>query len=292
MSLSGGESRKLTSAEEGVARFAWSHNGKRIAFVASEPKTEAMKERQKLYGDVTIEDEATNPAHLHVITVDDGVSKRLTSGTFVVGAFDWSPDDREIAFDFTQSTDPSFGVTSNISVVDTDSATVRALVNQDGPDGDPRYSPDGKLIAFATAMQEVASFYYRNGKIATIPAAGGTITPITSAFDEDPRLVAWTRNGIFLAANQKTEAGLFKVEPAGKTVARVPLERAIAPGSRSARTGRISPSSEAPPASTRKCSPARRPEGPRRSCRMWAATSPPSPSGRAKWFHGRARMEP
>lgn len=230
MSLSGGESRKLTSAEEGVSRFAWSHDGKRIAFVASDPKTEAMKERQKLYGDVTIEDEATNPAHLHVITVDDSASKRLTSGTFVVGAFDWSPDDREIAFDFTQSTDPSFGVTSNISVVDTDSATVRPLVNQDGPDGDPRYSPDGKLIAFATAMQEVASFYYRNGKVATIPAAGGTITPITSAFDEDPRLVAWTRNGIFLAANLKTEAGLFKVEPAGKTVARVPLESPIATG--------------------------------------------------------------
>ncbi len=48
-------------------------------------------------------------------------------------------------------------------------------------------------ITFATAMQEVASFYYRNGKIATIPAAGGTITPITSAFDEDPRLVAWNQ---------------------------------------------------------------------------------------------------
>jgi dipeptidyl aminopeptidase/acylaminoacyl peptidase len=230
MSLSGGEARKLTSVEEGVARFAWSHDGKRIAFVASDPKTEAMKERQKLYGEVTIEDEATNPAHLHVIEVEGGVAKRLTSGTFVVGAFDWSPDDREIAFDFTQSTDPSFGDTSNISVVDTGSATVRPLVSQEGPDGDPHYSPDGKQIAFATAMREVASFYYRNGKVATIPAGGGTITPITAAFDEDPRLVAWNRNGIFLAANQKTEAGLFKVDPAGKAVARVPLERPIATG--------------------------------------------------------------
>ena len=230
MSLSGGEARKLTSAEEGVSRFGYSHDGKRIAFVASDPKTEAMKERQKLYGDVTIEDEATNPAHLHVIEVESGVTKRLTSGTFVVGAFDWSPDDREIAFDFTQSTDPSFSVTSNISVVDAASATVRPLVSQDGPDGDPHYSPDGRQIAFATAMQEVASYYYRNGKVATIPAAGGTITPITASFDEDPRLVAWTRNGIFLAANQKTEAGLFKVDPAGKAVARVPLDRPIATG--------------------------------------------------------------
>src|SRR6185369_16425279 len=86
MDLSGGESRKLTSEEEGVSRFAWSHDGKRIAFVASDAKTEAMKERQKLYGDVTIEDEATNPAHLHVINVGSGVTKRLTEGTFVVGS--------------------------------------------------------------------------------------------------------------------------------------------------------------------------------------------------------------
>lgn len=230
VSLSGGESRKLTSAEEGVSRFAYSHDGKRIAFVASDPKTEAMKERQKLYGEVTIEDEATHPAHLHVIGGDGGESKRLTSGTFVVGSFDWSPDDREIAFDFSQSADPSFSATSNISVVDTDTATVRPLVTQNGPDGDPRYSPDGKQIAFATAMGEVASFFYKNGRIATIPARGGAITAVASSLDEDPQLVAWNRSGIFLAANQKTEAGLFRVDPATKAVARIPLERPIASG--------------------------------------------------------------
>ena len=230
MSLSGGESRKLTSAEEGVSRFAYSHDGKRIAFVASDPKTEAMKDRQKLYGEVTIEDEATNPAHLHVIGVLSETTKRLTSGTFVVGSFDWSPDDREIAFDFSQSTDPSFGVTSNLSVVDADTAMVRPLVTQDGPDESPRYSPDGQQIAFTTAMQEVAAFYYKNRKVATIPARGGAITVLAATFDEDPQLVAWNKGGIFLAANQKTEAGLFTIDPAAKTVARIPLERPIAAG--------------------------------------------------------------
>jgi len=60
--LSGGESRKLTASEEGVVRFAWSRDGNRIAFVAQDPKTDAKKERQKKYGEVTIEDEATAPA--------------------------------------------------------------------------------------------------------------------------------------------------------------------------------------------------------------------------------------
>lgn len=230
MSVAGGESRKLTSAEEGVSRFAWSHDGKRIAFVASDPKTEAMKEKQKLYGEVTVEDEATNPAHLHVIEVESDATKRLTSGTFVVGAFDWSPDDHEIAFDFTQSTDPAFSVTSNISVVDAETATVRTLVSQEGPDGSPRYSPDGQQIVFATAMQDVTSFFYRNGKLAVIPAKGGAIAVISGAFDEDPRIVAWNRAGLFVASSQKTEVGLFKVDPAQKTFTRVPLDKPIASG--------------------------------------------------------------
>ncbi len=228
--LSGGESRKLTSGEEGVSRFAWSRDSKRIAFVSADPKSEAMKERQKKYGDVTIEDEATNPAHLHVISAEGGEAKRLTSGTFVVGSFDWSPDGREIAFDFSQSTDPSFGVTSNISVVDTETASVRPLVTQEGPDNNPRYSPDGQQIAFATAMLEVSSFYYKNGKIAVIPAKGGGITALSTTFDEDPQLVAWKSTGIFLAANLKTEAGLFKLDPTAKTVSRVNLGHPIAAG--------------------------------------------------------------
>ena len=230
ISLSGGESRKLTSGEEGVSRFAWSRDGKRIAFVSADPKSEAMKERQKKYGDVTIEDEATNPAHLHVISAEGGEAKRLTSGTFVVGSFDWSPDGREIAFDFSQSSDPSFGVTMNISVVDIETATVRPLVTQEGPDNNPRYSPDGQQIAFATAMLEVSSFYYKNGKIAVIPARGGGITALSTTFDEDPQLVAWKSTGIFLAANLKTEAGLFRLDPATKAVSRVNLGHPIASG--------------------------------------------------------------
>ena len=230
MNLSGGESRALTSAEEGVSRFAFSGDGKRIAFVAADPKTEAMKERQKMFGDVTIEDEATNPRHLHVINVETGATKRLTSGTFVVGDFDWSPEGREIAFDFSQSTDPSFSVTLNISAVDSDTGAVRPLVAQDGPDGSPRYSPDGQLVAFRTAMADVASFYYRNGRVATIPARGGPINALTVGFDEDPQLLAWNKGGLFLAANQRTEAGLFRIDQGAKMVSRVTLALPIAAG--------------------------------------------------------------
>jgi len=231
MDLSGGESRKLTSIEEGVARFSYSHDGTKIALVAADPESEGLKEREKLYGDVLIEDEATHPRHLHLLDVASGKVTRLTSGTFVVGDFDWSPDDREIAFDFTESSDPSFGVTSNISVVDVASSTVRPLITQEGPDSSPRYSPDGSQIAFSTAMLEVGSFYYKNGTVARIAAHGDrSIEPILAGLDEDPSLLAWTPSGLFLYANLKTEAGLLRLDPATKRATRVDLGQPVANG--------------------------------------------------------------
>ncbi len=231
MNLSGGESQELTSSEEGVSHFAYSHDGKRIAFLAADPKPEAMKEREKLYGEVTIEDEATNPRHLYVIDAETGAARRLTTGTFVVGDFDWSPDDREIAFDFTESSDPSFGVTADISVVEVETAAVRPLVSQEGPDSSPRYSPDGQQIAFSTVMLEVGSFYYRNATVATIAARGErSVQSILSGFDEDPQLLAWTEAGIFLSANQKTESGLVRLDPATKAATRVALNQPVANG--------------------------------------------------------------
>ena len=232
ISLSGGEAQKLTSGEEGVSRFAFSRDGKRIAFVASDPKTDAIKEREKLYPDVKIEDEATNPAHLHVIDVAavDGKPKRLTSGTWVVGGFDWSPDGREIAFEFSQSSDVSLSETFDISVVNVESGVVRALVNQKGPDQSPRFSPDGTTVAFATAMGDTSSFYFKNGRIATIPATGGAITVLSASLDEDPQLVAWNEGGLFIGANLKTDSGLLKLDPGAKTATRIPLDRPIANG--------------------------------------------------------------
>ncbi len=53
------------------------------------------------------------------------------------------------------------------------------------------------------------SFFYTNSVIATVPAAGGAPTVLTSAFDEDPSIVAWKSSGIYFTAAQKTYSYLF-----------------------------------------------------------------------------------
>jgi dipeptidyl aminopeptidase/acylaminoacyl peptidase len=148
----------------------------------------------------------------------------------VVGGIDWSPDGSAIAFDHRVDSDPSNGGSGNVSVVEVSSGKTRALVTQEGPDGSPEWSPDGKRIAFETAMGNPA-YYYTNGLIATIPAAGGQIDVLTRGFDEDVTLIAWARNGIYFSASEKAFAHLYRLDAATKATTRLPHDpQAIAFG--------------------------------------------------------------
>lgn len=170
----GGEAEALTSGEEGVAGFAWSPDGASIAFAMIDPKPEALKERDKKYGEFEIVDQDHRMTHLHVVDVATKKTRRLTEGVFTVGQFSWSPDGRSIAFDHRINADPANGGTADISIVTVADGAVRPLVKQDAPDTNPKWSPDGSRVAFETSMAD-PWYYFTNGYIATIPASGGAI---------------------------------------------------------------------------------------------------------------------
>jgi dipeptidyl aminopeptidase/acylaminoacyl peptidase len=182
-----------------------------------------MKEREKKHGEYEVVDQDHRMTHLHVIELASRKARRLTQGAFTVGSFDWSPDGTEIAFDHRKSPDPGDGGSADISIVSVADAKLRPLVTQAGPDSSPVFSPDGSRVAFESAMAR-ERFYYTNGYVAVVPRSGGAPVNLTASFDEDPSLVDWGPGGIWLAAGQKTEAGLFRLDPETRAVSRVPLD--------------------------------------------------------------------
>jgi dipeptidyl aminopeptidase/acylaminoacyl peptidase len=219
IALRGGEAETLTSADEAVNNFSWSPDGKSIAFTMIDPMSEAMKEREKRWGDIKIEDQDQRYTHLYVFDVASRTAKRITKGDFVVGSFDWSPDSRQIAYDHRATSDPADGGTADISIVVPSTLETRVIVKQEGPDSNPRWSPDGTQLAFVTSMGK-PNYFYANSVIATIAPGSTTVRTLTEAFDEDPSLVAWTRAGIHFSASQRTWSYLFTIDPATKRISR------------------------------------------------------------------------
>jgi dipeptidyl aminopeptidase/acylaminoacyl peptidase len=216
----GGEAQVLTAIEEGVGSFRWAPDGKSIAYAATEPTSTAAKQRNDKYGEFQVVNEDHRMTHLFVVDIATKAIRPLTSGSFTVGNFEWSPDGKSIAFDHRVDPSPGSSGSDDISIVTVADGTVRKLVTQDGPDSHPIWSPDGSRIAFETAMANPA-YYYVNRLIATIPAAGGTPVPLTSTFDENASPVDWKANGIFFTASERTWSYLYRLDPATKTVTRV-----------------------------------------------------------------------
>jgi dipeptidyl aminopeptidase/acylaminoacyl peptidase len=228
----GGESAQLTAEDNGVGigAIAWSPDGASIAFTSTGPESKAKKDRKEKYGDFEIigGDYAMN--HLWLVKVPAEISsdakklpkaEPLTKGDqFSVGGFSWSPDGKRIAFSAGRDPDLGSQDTEQLYVLDLADLHVRKLLDGNGPNSNPKWSPDGKQIAYATYDGQ-PFFFYANRYIAIIPAEGGAPRVITSDFDEDANLLDWGPDGIYFTALQKTNAHLYRIDPATRAVHRI-----------------------------------------------------------------------
>jgi dipeptidyl aminopeptidase/acylaminoacyl peptidase len=224
ISADGGEARQLSKIEKGVNNFAWSPDSNRLVFSAEDPEPKAMKDRKEKYGEYDVVHADYSMSHLWALEIPAGETeivsepKRLTEGdTFSVGEFTWSPDGTRIAFSAQRDPDLISSESADIYVVTVSDSKVKKIVSTPGPDRNPQWSPDGKQIAYETSAGS-KYFFYTNMKIAVVDADGGAPRVLTDAFDEDPGLISWGADGIYFAAEQKTYAHLFRLNPATKAV--------------------------------------------------------------------------
>jgi Tol biopolymer transport system component len=173
ISPAGGEAAQLTTEENGVGSIAWSPDGAAIAFTSSGPDAKPKKDRKD--GDFEIVGGDYTMNHLWLIKVPAEIpsdvkklpkADPLTKGDqFTVGAFSWSPEGKRIAFAAQRDPDLGSSDTEQLYVLDLADLHVKKLLDGGGPNGNPKWSPDGRQIAYVTS-NGAPFFYYTNRHIA------------------------------------------------------------------------------------------------------------------------------
>jgi dipeptidyl aminopeptidase/acylaminoacyl peptidase len=153
MSMNGGEGRALTKGKRSVKAFEWSPDGKQIAFLAPDAKTDEEEKKEKEKDDAKVVDKDDKHARLWILDVATGESRALTKPNWNFDELAWLPAGDRVVVKGTDHPE-SDQYTERIFSVQVADGTMKELVKPRGPLGEMRVAPDGKTISYVGARDD------------------------------------------------------------------------------------------------------------------------------------------
>ncbi len=211
--LAGGEASKSGGVEGGVSTFAWSPDGRKIALLARAPKPPEPAGASNTPADVIVYDPDVPGLQLFILDPAAGSISRLTDDSSAVTDFSWAPDGKRIAFAAQPSPRIQDLFQTDIFAVDLETRLVRDLVKRPGIDTSPRFSPDGKEVAFLST--EGRTEWIANWYLCIVPAEGGAPRNLTPKFNEFIFTPQWSPDGrrVFFQSPAGLKNQLLSVSP-------------------------------------------------------------------------------
>ena len=171
--LSGGAPAALTKAPEGAIAYEWSPDGRSLAFLTRDPmpRDEARQRQDKSF--IVRADAPDRATRLALVKVGQPFAMRLlTPATDYVDALSWSPDGRDVAYSAAPRTGFTAAYDARVYTVALDGGARRTIVDRPGMNTGPRYSPDGRSIAFISTSGRNDIMASRS--LTVVPSTGGT----------------------------------------------------------------------------------------------------------------------
>jgi dipeptidyl aminopeptidase/acylaminoacyl peptidase len=164
--------------------------------------------------------EGGNPIDVTPI-MRDGVPRSSTFNTGV--EFSFSPDSKELAYTASpiETREEAWTTNYDIWIVPLDGRPPRQLTTNAAADGCPRYSPDGKYIAYRA--QKTPGFEADRWQLMLFDRAANTTRSLTASFDSHIEEFHWTADSktIFFTAEESASKPIWSVTIAGNDVKNV-----------------------------------------------------------------------
>jgi dipeptidyl aminopeptidase/acylaminoacyl peptidase len=219
IAVDGGEARRVTTVPTGASQPKWFPESHRLVFVSEiwpdlvRWEDQAARKKQRAESKMTAKVWTKAPIsyfdhflddrepHLFSIPLEGGEITAITrmSGfhlsktEYDAFSFDLSPDGLEVAF--AADVDKT-GIDSNLDVILLPACGCKPPRNitadNKSDDGSPRYSPDGRRLAFE--QRRVRGFYADRARLMMFDRNGGTTVELNPSWDRSADGIVWERD--------------------------------------------------------------------------------------------------
>ncbi|MBZ5584559.1 MAG: S9 family peptidase [Acidobacteriia bacterium] len=165
-------------------------------------------------------------SHLLVVPVAGGAAKDLTPGTRDVPSFslggsddyDISPDGQEVCYSMNADPVPAISTNSDLFVVSIKGGEARKITSTPGADSSPRYSPDGKSVAWRAQFR--AGYESDRWRLMVLQRATGGVANLTENLDRWVTGFAWNpdSSSLFFTTEDRGRQAIQLIPAAGGAV--------------------------------------------------------------------------